>query len=99
MRSWKADKARGSQPGTRVGAGKDFFIWIRCNPLKSPDSAKEIQAFFLGFIWLYWDLFGRNSPLGCIYSGQSDRTDPFPLSNGRERRLDQLDPIDHAIGQ
>jgi hypothetical protein len=32
--------------------GKDFFIWIRCNPLKSPDSAKEIQGnpsfFFLG---------------------------------------------------
>jgi hypothetical protein len=58
MRSWKADKALGSQPGTRVGAGKNFFIWIRCNPLKGPDSAKEMQAFLLGFIWFYLDLFG-----------------------------------------
>jgi hypothetical protein len=41
--------------------GKNFFIWIRCNPLKSPESAKEIQgnaSFFacfnldlLGFLW------------------------------------------------
>jgi hypothetical protein len=23
---------------------KDFFIWIRCNPLKSPDSTKGIQG-------------------------------------------------------
>jgi hypothetical protein len=40
---------------------KKFFIWIRCNPLKSPESAKKIQgnaSFFacfnldlLGFIW------------------------------------------------
>ena len=34
-----------------------FFIWIRCNPLKRPNSAKEskeMQAFFLGFIWISW---------------------------------------------
>jgi len=47
------------QGGTREG--KKFFIWIRCNPLKSPESAKGIQgnaSFFacfnldlLGFIW------------------------------------------------
>jgi hypothetical protein len=23
---------------TSLETGKDFFIWIRCNPLKSPDS-------------------------------------------------------------
>jgi hypothetical protein len=61
MRSWKADKALGSQPGTRVGVGKDFFIWIRGDPLKSTDPAKEKQGnpsffswiylVFLGFIW------------------------------------------------
>jgi hypothetical protein len=33
-----------SQPETRVKARPDFFIWIRCNPLKSPDSAKEKQG-------------------------------------------------------
>jgi hypothetical protein len=32
-----------SQPKTRVEARPDF-IWIRCNPLKSPDSAKEKQG-------------------------------------------------------
>jgi hypothetical protein len=33
-----------SQPRRRVEAGKNFFIWIRCNPLKSPDSTKENQG-------------------------------------------------------
>jgi hypothetical protein len=47
--------------GAESEGGKDFFIWIRCNPLKSPDSAKEIQRnpsffpwfylVFLGFVW------------------------------------------------
>src|ERR1700677_3952226 len=27
----------------------NFFIWIRHNPLKSPDSTKEIEGIFLGF--------------------------------------------------
>jgi hypothetical protein len=45
----------------QCGRGKDFFIWIRRNPLISPDSAKGIQGNpsffswipldFLGFIW------------------------------------------------
>jgi hypothetical protein len=66
MRPWKADKALASQPGTRVGAGKDFFIWIRCNPLKSPDSAKENQGNASFFSWIYlvflgfiWDVTRR----------------------------------------
>jgi len=49
-----------AQPVTRVEAGEDFFIWIRCNPLKSPDSAKGIQGnpsifplVLLGFPWIY----------------------------------------------
>ena len=49
-----------------VRGKKDFSIWIRRNPLKSPGSAKEkkeMQAFFLAF---YLDLFGRDSPSGCI---------------------------------
>jgi hypothetical protein len=49
-----------AQPGENREP-KKFFIWIRSNPLKSPESAKEIQgnaSFFacfnldlLGFIW------------------------------------------------
>jgi hypothetical protein len=31
---------------------KKFFIWIRCNPLKSPDSAKGIQGNPSLFIWI-----------------------------------------------
>jgi hypothetical protein len=36
-------------------AGKDFFIWIRRNPLKSPDSAKGIQGNPSFFVWIYLD--------------------------------------------
>jgi hypothetical protein len=35
-------RPRLSEEGNREG--KNFFIWIRCNPLKSPDSAKGIQG-------------------------------------------------------
>jgi hypothetical protein len=44
-----------------ASAAEDFFIWIRRNPLKSPESAKGIQGnasdfpwiplVFLSFIW------------------------------------------------
>jgi hypothetical protein len=30
---------------------KNFFIWIRCNPLKSPESAKGIQGNASVFPW------------------------------------------------
>jgi hypothetical protein len=43
------------QPGTRVKAGGDFFIWIRRNPLKSPDSAKGIQGNASTFPWFTLD--------------------------------------------
>jgi hypothetical protein len=33
-----------------------FFIWIRCNPLKSPNSAKGIQGNASFFPWFYLDL-------------------------------------------
>jgi hypothetical protein len=54
-------KASRAQPHTRVAAPEHFFIWIRRNPLKSPESAKGIQGnpsffpwidlVFLGFPW------------------------------------------------
>jgi hypothetical protein len=37
----------GAQPETGVDGGKDFFIWIRRNPLKRPDSAKEMAIITL----------------------------------------------------
>jgi hypothetical protein len=42
--------------------GEEFFIWIRRNPLKAPippKKIKEIQAIFLGFIWICLDFLGR----------------------------------------
>jgi hypothetical protein len=46
------------QPATRVQSEKKFFIWIRHNPLKSPDSAKGIQGNARIFAWIYLVLFG-----------------------------------------
>ena len=37
---------------------QDFFIWIRRNPLKSPDSAEEIQGNPRIFPWFYLDFLG-----------------------------------------
>jgi hypothetical protein len=49
---------RFSQPGTQVETRKDFFIWIRRNPLKRPDSAKEFQANASLFAWFHLVLLG-----------------------------------------
>jgi hypothetical protein len=38
--------------------GKDFFIWISCNPLKSLESAKGIQGNPSLFPWISLVLFG-----------------------------------------
>jgi hypothetical protein len=51
---WRRDEIPFETIRSKPETGKDFFIWIRCNPLKRLNSAKEIQAFcldFLGFIW------------------------------------------------
>jgi hypothetical protein len=47
-----------SAPGLKEG--KNFFIWIRCNPLKSAESAKGIQGNPSFFPWISLDLFGAN---------------------------------------
>jgi hypothetical protein len=44
--------------GAQCDAGKDFFIWIRRNPLKSPDSTKGIQGNPSLFAWFYLVLLG-----------------------------------------
>jgi hypothetical protein len=52
----ESGSARGS--ARRESRGKKFFIWIRRNPLKSPDSAKEIQGNPSDFPCFYLDLLG-----------------------------------------
>ena len=57
----KAFEASGTQPETRVVRAAKNFVFFARNPLKSPESAKEIQGnpsifpwnslVFLGFIW------------------------------------------------
>jgi hypothetical protein len=49
---------------TQCDTGTDIFACIRRNPLKSLDSAKQMQAIFLGFIWITLHLFGRRTPFG-----------------------------------
>jgi hypothetical protein len=49
--------------GARHERGKDFFVWIRRNPLKRPDSAKGIQEIQSLFPWISLDLFGANTVL------------------------------------
>jgi hypothetical protein len=49
----------GGSPGKRRGCpAENFFIWIRCNPLKSPDSAKGFQGNPSLFSWFSLDSFG-----------------------------------------
>jgi hypothetical protein len=43
------DGFKRSAPGLKKG--KNFFIWIRRNPLKSPESAKGIQGNPSFFAW------------------------------------------------
>jgi hypothetical protein len=56
----RAQTAHSAQ-GTKEG--KDFFVWIRRNPLKRPDSAKGIQEIQSLFPWISLDLFGANTVL------------------------------------
>src|SRR5580704_6909410 len=39
--------------------GRKNFIWIRRNPLKSPNSAKGIQGNPSDFVWFYLVFFGQ----------------------------------------
>jgi hypothetical protein len=64
-----------AQPEARVESREDFFIWIRRNPLKRPNSAKGIQGNASFFAWFYlvllafiWDLFASR-----LYSREQDR--------------------------
>jgi hypothetical protein len=43
--------------GARARRARKKIIWIRHNPLKNPDSAKENQANASFFIWFYLDKF------------------------------------------
>jgi hypothetical protein len=52
---------------------EDFFIWIRRNPLKSPESTKEIQGNPSFFPWFYLDLLGFILPAACPGSRRRSR--------------------------
>jgi hypothetical protein len=46
--------------------GMSFSIWIRRNPLKSPESTKGIQGNPSFFPWIYLDLLALiGSKYGC----------------------------------
>jgi hypothetical protein len=53
----KGDGAGAGEPAmlSRMikGQRRNFFIWIRHNPLKSPESAKGIQGNPSSFPWFY----------------------------------------------
>src|ERR1700729_785530 len=44
--------------GIQCDRRRIFFIWIRRNPLESPDSTKEIQGNPSFFPWIYLDFLG-----------------------------------------
>jgi hypothetical protein len=53
---WKEEfEAPCTQPEAQVESWEDFFIWIRRNPLKSPDSTKGIQGNPSFFAWISLD--------------------------------------------
>jgi hypothetical protein len=45
-------------------ADDGFFYFFRCNPLKSPDSAKGIQGNASDFPWIDLDFLAANSRFG-----------------------------------
>ncbi len=51
--AWAVRRERGEDVRQRI-----FFIWIRCNPLKSPNSAKGFQGNPSLFSWFSLDSFG-----------------------------------------
>jgi hypothetical protein len=51
------------QPEARVARKTDFFIWIRRNPLKSPESAEGIQGNPSFFAWISLDFAWINLAL------------------------------------
>jgi hypothetical protein len=79
----------------------NFFIWIRCNPLKSPDSTKGIQGNPRSFAWFSLDFLGGDSLVSCILMLDTvefslvDRRDVAQL-NGLSRHLLERDPGGHV---
>jgi hypothetical protein len=48
----------------RESRREKVFYFFACNPLKSPDSAKEMQANPSNFAWIYLDFLAMNSRPG-----------------------------------
>jgi hypothetical protein len=60
VNAWRNETDALGGMGAQPRGDKDFFPWIRCNPLKSPVSAKGIQETASFFPWFYL-------VLACIY--------------------------------
>ena len=70
-----------------------FFIWIRCNPLKSPESAKGIQGNTSNFICISllfaWRMRSKSGKIGGLIGRRWRRPSSGPPGGGpsRERLL------------
>ena len=84
---------RGGQSGRRVSARGDFFIWIRHNPLKSPDSTKGIQGNPRNFPWFSLHFLARNSPDSCICDASSSVSSGLPIGSPLS-----AGSVDNALG-
>jgi hypothetical protein len=91
-----------------LSEGQDFFIWIRCNPLKSPDSAKGFQGNPSYFAWIYLVLLGFHlADLAHIPSMAEGippglRPDGEPMRHAADgdrlhRAIVGVEGIDHAV--
>jgi hypothetical protein len=87
------EKERGYRPRRiecRPGR-EDFFIWIRHNPLKSPESAEEIQGNASFFPWIPLDFLAFILP--AARQGSRRRIDatagPASLGGSRPLRRDR----------
>jgi hypothetical protein len=59
-------RAAVTQTSKASWAGAGFFYFFARNPLKSPDSAKEIKGNASVFVWFCLPFLASNSPSGCL---------------------------------
>jgi hypothetical protein len=63
---WNRSRAAVTQTSKASWAGAGFFYFFARNPLKSPDSAKEIKGNASVFVWFCLPFLASNSPSGCL---------------------------------
>ena len=63
---------------------KKFFIWIRCNPLKSPNSTKGIQGNASFFAWISLDFLDSFAFILAAGAERIGAPASWPRSRGRD---------------